>query len=233
MSYRNIIASDAAKCKLLLADIYLSINEIWEASLLYSQVEKDFKYEALGDEAKYKNALVYFYTGDYDWAKAQLDILKGSTSKLISNDAMRLSLLISDNLLFDTTGAALKMYGRASLNFEQNKLENALVILDSMNPIYLAHNIIDEVCFLQYQIYFKQKKYTDCVIALEKIINGYRYEILADEAVFKLAILNDNFLENSEKAQELYKILFTDYPGSIYVPEARTRYRKIRGDDIN
>ena len=65
--------------KLLLADIYLLKNEIWDASLLYSQVEKDFKYEAIGQEAKFRNAKLSFYAGDFAWAKTQADVLKGAT----------------------------------------------------------------------------------------------------------------------------------------------------------
>lgn len=49
-----------AELKLMLADIYLISGEIWEASLLYSQVEKDFKYEAIGQEAKFRNAKLSF-----------------------------------------------------------------------------------------------------------------------------------------------------------------------------
>jgi len=231
--YSDITQKYAAKCKLLLADIYLSMDEIWEASLLYSQVEKDYKYEALGDEAKFKNAKISFFTGDFDWSKAQLDVLKGSTSKLISNDAMRLSLLISDNLAFDTTGEALIMYGRAALSFEQNRLEASQNVLDSMTRLYEVHNIIDEVYYLQYQIYFKQQKYESCAEVLDKIVRYFSSDILADEALFKLAELYNYYLNDNKRAQELYKQLFTKYPGSIYVVESRNRFRTMRGDEIN
>ncbi len=233
ISYPGITPVNKAKCKLMLADIYLSVNEIWEASLLYSQVEKDFKYEAIGDEAKFKNAKIYFYTGDFDWSKAQLDVLKGSTSKLISNDAMRLSLLISDNLAFDTTGEALKMYGRAAMSYDQNRLEDAKVVLDSMENIYVVHDIIDEVYFLQYEISFKNQDYVVASEYLRKIIADHHYEILADEAIFRLAEIYENYLDDKEKAQEYYSKLFNDYPASIYVVESRSRYRQIRGDQIN
>ena len=226
-------SSKKAECKILLGDIYLSINEVWEASLLYSQVEKDFKYDPLGDEAKFKNARIFFFTGDFNWAKAQFDVLKGSTSKLIANDAMRMSLLISDNLLSDSTGEALKVFGRAMLNSEQKKLDEAKLVLDTMKRIYLAHSIIDEVYYLEYEVLFKQQKFTECTKPLETIVNEFPEEILADEALFKLADVYDNFLENSKKAQGLYRKLIEEYPSSIRVVDARKRFREIRGDDIN
>jgi len=229
----NLDAVDKALVKMTLANIYLSNNEIWEASLLYAQVEKDFKYEALGDEAKYKNARIFFYTGDYKWAKAQLDILKGSTSKLIANDALRLSLLISDNLAFDTVGDALQMYARASLLYEQQNLDGALQILDSMSHIYLTHNLQDENLYLQYQIYFRKQNFAQCEVVLKRINANFSNDILADESLYRLAELYDLYLDQEDKAKQLYIDLISNYPASIYVIKARERYRNIRGDVIN
>ena len=233
LTYPGMSPENKAQCKLLLADIYLSVGEIWEASLLYSQVEKDFKYEALGDEAKFKNARVYFFTGDFAWAKAQLDVLKGSTSKLISNDAMRLSLIISDNLAFDTSGQALRDYADAFLSFEQNDLDGAMRKLDSMAGIYYVHPVIDEIYFLQFRIFEKNQEYEKAAAALLKIVEDHSGEILADEAIFNLAVLYEDYLDNASKAQEYYQKLFTEYPASVYVVESRKRFRRIRGDEIN
>ena len=35
--------------------MHLLVGDIWDASLLYSQVEKDFKYEIVGQTAKFRN----------------------------------------------------------------------------------------------------------------------------------------------------------------------------------
>jgi tetratricopeptide (TPR) repeat protein len=62
-----IAGSDNAfrdKCKLDLGDIYILKNEPWEATLLYSQVEKSQKEDFLGQEAKLKNAKLHYYSGD-------------------------------------------------------------------------------------------------------------------------------------------------------------------------
>ena len=87
-----------AGCKLDLGDIYLMNNQPWDATLFYSQVEKDFPNTAIGQDAKFRNAKLAYYTGDFTWAKGQLDVLKAATSQLIANDALNLSLLISDNI---------------------------------------------------------------------------------------------------------------------------------------
>ena len=93
---------DLAECKIQYADIMLLSGNIWDALLFYSQVEKDFKEHPIGHKAKFKRAKIAYYQGDFTWAQAQLDVLKSSTSKLIANDAMDLSLLITDNYALDT-----------------------------------------------------------------------------------------------------------------------------------
>ncbi len=94
---------DKAQAKLIKGDILLFIGDVWEAVLLYGQVYSDYKNDAIGFDAKYKTAKAYYYTGDFKWAKTQLDVLKGATHKLIANDAIGLSILISDNLATDTS----------------------------------------------------------------------------------------------------------------------------------
>ena len=96
------------------------------AKLLYAQVEKAFKNDPLGHFAKFKNAKLSFYIGEFDWAKAQLDVLKAATSKLIANDALRFSVLISDNIDMDSSTVALEIYARADLLLYRNQQEVAL-----------------------------------------------------------------------------------------------------------
>jgi len=221
---------DVAKNKIELADVYLFTGEIWEASLLYSQVEKAFKYDQLGETSKFKNAKISFYTGDFGWAKTQLDALKASTSKLIANDAMQLSITITDNIGIDTTEAPLLMYAKADLLAFQNKNKEAMQMLDSLKKEYPSHTIADDILYKRYQINYKQKKYEDAAKNLQAIIDNYSYDILADDAIYQLAVLNDNQFNNKQKAAELYKKIMFDYQGSIYVVDARKRYRELRDE---
>ena len=66
----------SGKCKLDLGDIYVLKDESWEAKLLYAQVEKSYKDQPLGHEGKFRLAKVYYYNGEFELAKANLDILK-------------------------------------------------------------------------------------------------------------------------------------------------------------
>ena len=49
IALRGARRSDVAEAKIELGDIYIIQNEIWEASLLFSQVVGDFKYDELGE----------------------------------------------------------------------------------------------------------------------------------------------------------------------------------------
>lgn len=218
----------AAKAKLELADIYLFTNEIWEASLLYSQVEKDFKHDVLGEQAKFKNARISFYTGDFGWAKTQLNVLKASTSKLIANDAMQLSILITDNLSEDTLEAPLLIFAQADLLAYQNKNKQAMLLLDTLKQEYPSHKLLDDILYKRYQINYKQQNFEEAANNLQDIITSYSNDILADDAVYHLAVLNDYHFNDKEKAAELYKKLMFDYQSSVFVVDARKRYRELR-----
>lgn len=222
-----------AQCKLELGDILLMTGEIWDASLLYSQVEFDFKHDVLGNEAKFRNAKLTFYNGQFKWAQAQLDILKGSTEKLIANDAMALSLLISDNLKSSEDSTALSLYAHADLLSFKNQNEKVLLTLDSITKAYPNTSLADEILFKKYQIFLRQKKFAEAGEWLQKIIDNYSSDILGDDALFYLAQLNEKYLNNPEKAKQLYEEFLTKYPGSLFTVEARRRYRILRGDNVN
>ncbi len=226
----NATQQDIAECKIELADILLFSGEVWEATLLYSQVSKAFKNDPTGHLAKYKNAKLSYYIGEFDWAKTQLKVLKAATSKLIANDALQLSLLINDNIDMDSSTVALSFYSRADLLLYRNKDELALATLDSIFELGPYHPIYDETLYKKAEIKIKQHKYEEAVDYLNDIVENYSYDITADDALFMLAELYNWKLGDKDKAMELYKKLMMDYTGSLYTTEARKRFRALRGD---
>lgn len=232
LTYKNASAEMLAECKLELGDIYIFIGEMWEPALLYGQVDKSFKYDAIGQEAKFRNARLSFYKGEFEWAQAQLDVLKGATSKLIANDALELSLLISDNTV-DSNFVPLTMFSRADLMSFQNYDSLALLTLDSINKEFPGHSLSDDILYKKYKIANKQGNFRLAADKLEQLILNYGEDLLGDDAVFKLAELYEKKLNDSEKAKKLYQDVLLNYPASLYTVEARKRYRKMRGDGIN
>lgn len=224
--------SSIAQCKIELADILLMSGDVWEATLLYSQVDKAFKNDPLGALAKFKNAKLSFYIGEFDWAKAQLDVLKAATSKLIANDAMQLSLLISDNLDPDSSTIGLAIYARADLLVYMQKEDLALQTLDSINALDLYHPLFDEVLYKQAEIYTRKKDFATALTLFRKLYEFYPQDILADDALFQMASIQKDVFNQKEDAMNLYKELFTNYPGSVFAVDARKHFRALRGDKL-
>lgn len=229
----GISNKNKATCKLELGDVYVFKGEIWDASLLFSQVELDFKEDVLGHEAKFRNARISYYTGDFEWAQGQLDVLKASTSKLISNDAIELSLLITDNFNMDTTTVPMQMFARADLLHYQHSYDLALITLDSIVTEFPSHSLMDEIKMLKGDIYFQQADFLTAKKFYEDIVEFHFQDITADNALFKLAEMEQYIFNDNTKAMALYERLITEFPGSLFVVEARKKFRALRGDAIN
>ena len=184
----------------------------------------------IGQDAKFRNAKLAYYTGDFTWAKGQLDVLKAATSQLIANDALNLSLLITDNLVADTSGSALKMYARADLQIFAEQPEKAVQILDSIDVKYPNNSLSDDILMAKARILIQQKDYTNAIIPLKKIVDEHPFNLWADDAVFMLGDIYENRLNNKDQARIYYQKIITNYPGSLWINEARRRFRLLRGD---
>lgn len=217
-----------SQTKLELGDLLLFAGAIWDASLLYSQVEKANKNDVVGAQAKFKNAKLSYYNNDFEWAKSQLDVLRASTSKLIANDAMELSLLISDNMEEDSTFEMLSHYAAADLMLYRNQLDSAWDAFNDITIRSLSHPLLDEVLMQKAKIRMKQGRYAEADSLLQQIVDFYAEDILADDAVMMIAEMNDSQLNNIERARSYYEKLILDYPASLYVERARKRYNELK-----
>lgn len=211
------------ECKLSLGDAYLIKGEIWDAQLLYAQVDKDFAEDPLGQEAKFRNARLSYFTGDFDWAKDQLDVLKTATSQLISNNAIEQSMVIMDNTGLDSTTDALQRFADAELLFFQNRLPESLAILNLMPFQFPKHSLEDDIYLLKARIYARQGNFADAQKNYETVFTRFGGDILADNALIELARLCDFQTNEKAKAMELYKKLVFTYTGSLFTVEARKR----------
>ena len=222
-----------AYLKLALGDILVYDKKFNEALIYFSQIQQKLKNDVLGQDARYKVAQTSFYKGDFDWALTQLKVLRSSTSQLIANDAMQLSLLISDNSLEDSTQTALKKYARADFLAYQNKTDEAITALGDILENHKGEKIEDEALLKQAQLFEKQKKYEDAELNYQKIITFYGNGILADDAYYALGELYRKILNDPIKAKEQYEKIIYNYQDSYYFPEARKNFRILRGDSIN
>jgi len=227
LAMSGVTIEQISALKAELSDVYVYSGDLWEAVISYSQVIESNKATPLGDDAKFKKAKLGYYMGNFKWAKAQLDALRASTSKLIANDAMDLSLFISENLEDDSLATPLKIFARTDLHLFRNNFTEALAALDSVSKLYPDNSLIDDVDFRKAGILQKQGKYEEASVLLNSIVKDHSWEMLADDALFQLATIYENKLNRKPEAMELFKKMLTDYPGSVYVVDARAEYRKM------
>ncbi|HLU86549.1 MAG TPA: tetratricopeptide repeat protein [Taishania sp.] len=221
-----------AEIKMKLGDVHVLHGDIWEASLYYMQVDKDFKFEPIGQEARFKNARIFYYDGEFNYAQSQLDVLKQGTSKLISNDAIQLSLLITDNFGLDSNFQAMYWFAQADLLIEQHKYNQAFQLFDSIIQVYPYHSLGDEILLKKSQAMQQQGKWNDAIAYLDELLKYHGKDILADDAWFQKGEIYQNHLMDNEKAMECYKEIIFNFKGSLHVIEARKRYRELRGDKV-
>ncbi len=236
--------------KVDLADVQLYMGNVWDATLNYSQVSKDLPNDDLGNEAKFKNAKLSFYIGEFEWAKSQLDVLSSATTKLIANDAIYFSFVISDNqmeeeeedetdadttyLLFEkhSTNPPLQKYAEADFLIFQNKDDKALEKLDSVITLAPFGTLVDDALYQKALILIKRKDYLGAEALLKNVIENHGTELLADDATFTLAEVYEYYIKDLPKAMEYYQKILKEHSGSLYVVEARKRYRALRGDNV-
>ena len=219
-----------AQAKLDLGDYYLMSGEVWEATLLYSQVDKAFVEHLIGQDARFRNAKLSYFNSDFEWAQAQFDILKTSTSKLIANDALDLSIFIMDNLGLDSTTHVMSEFAAAELLIFQNKLDEAIEKLTILGNIYSEHGLKDDILYLKAKLFEKKRDYQTAATLYQEIIDTFPEEIRADNSMYNLAQLYEHQFNDAEKAKALYEKLFIDYSDSTFAIDARKRFRELRGD---
>ena len=222
-----------AYIKMALGDILVFDKKFNQALIYFTQIQKSLKNDVMGQNARYKVAQTSFYKGDFDWALTQLKVLRGSTSQLIANDAMHLSLLISDNSLEDSTQTALKKYARADLLAYQNKTQEAIESLEDILQNHKGEKIEDEALLKQGELLYSLGAYKDAEFNYIKITEFYGDGILADDAHFALGEIYRNIRNEPEKAKFHYEKIIYNYQDSYYFPKARKLFRRLRGDIIN
>lgn len=219
----NSPASSTIKSKR--ADLLAYTDNPWEATILYTQIEKANPNNDTGYEAKLKKAKLAYYQGDLMWAKAQFDAVKGATTKLISNDAIKMSHFINMNYEKEGDNSELTRLAETEYLVYKQQFSPALPILDSIignSPSGIA----DYASLLKANVLTAQHKPQDAEALLTKLKDSSEQIHIKAEAIFKLAGLKVQSADKS-KALQLYKLLVSDYTGSVYSIEAGNRYRML------
>jgi tetratricopeptide (TPR) repeat protein len=222
-----------SKAKLQLGDYLMMKGEPWESTLLYAQVGKDHKEDALGEWARYKNAQLSYFMGEFEWAQQQLKVLKAASSDMIANDALYLSILITENTPMDSNWGPLQAFASADLYFHQHKIIEATQILDSLSANFPEHPLQDDILMMQSKIAHELGNYDVAIAKLEQIYTLYKDDVLADDALWRLATIYETIKKDKANAKLYYEKIITEFPTSTYIQAARQKYKQLENALMN
>ena len=221
------------KAKIVLGDMYILKDEPWEASLLYGQVEKDEVESLIGYEAKLKNAKVFYFKGEFELCQEQLDVLKQSTSRDISNDAIELGLLLQDLLAEDTTGYFLSKFADIDLLTFQGNFPKAIDQIERLTLTISNPVVLEKLKFRLFKNFEATRQFEKALDQLDQIYKAKASNLYTDDALFYSGMIYADQLKDKEKAMPYFLSLIKEIPGSVYVADARKKLRFLRGDGVN
>lgn len=207
------------------ADLLTFMDNPWEATILYTQIEKSNPNNNVGYEAKLKKAWLAYYAGDLLWAKAQFDVLKGATSKLISNDAIQMAHFIQMNYTEEEDNEDLTRLARAEYLIFRQQNDLALATLDSLTHS-IQTGIADRAALQKSKLLHALKHTAEASDMLERLQKESQQTYIRAEAIMELAALKIE-QQDTAGARELYKLLVSEYSGSVYSVEAGRLYREL------
>ena len=225
---RGINKFDLAKIELLRADVMIFEDKIWDAALIYAKIERQNSENPLGFEAKYRKAYMAFYQHEFEWAKSQLDVLKGATAKLISNNAIEMSILLYEGWSEDdSTQLPLRLYATALQQTAQKRYNSAIEIIDLL--IDTEHSYLSvEALNLKAKILISTSKFQEAATTYEEVLAKFSNETNIDRSTFQLGKLYLSHLDNNKKAIEIFTQLLKNHPSSVYCIETRRMIQKAR-----
>ena len=231
LAINDLSKNTRSVAKLDLGDYLIMDGDIWEAALIYGQVGADEKDSPLGEMARFKNAKLFYYKGEFELAQELLNILKSATSELIANDALKISVFIQDHLDDEAQTVAMNQIADAELYFLQNQPKKAFELLDSAKSIKASESLVDDIWMLEAEYFISKKMNNQAILRLESLVSKYPKDILTDKALFLLADLYEKNPSDIEKAKEAYMKILQNFKDSVYTSESRKRIRRLRGEN--
>lgn len=233
LSKKKFSAVDMAEIHLLIGDVLVLDEKFNQALIYYTRAQKSIKNHPLSQEASFKIAKTSYYKGDFDWANTQLNVLKESTTQLMANDAMDLSLLIYDNTKDESelSEQALKLFAKGELYTFQEQSEKALAVFNEVIDKYQSTSVEDDALYKSALLLIELQKPDQAIKNLNKLIQFFPLSLLVDDAYYELGKLQEN-LSNTDAAKAAYEKVIFNHADSIRFVEARKAYRRLRGDEV-
>ncbi len=216
--------------ELKLGDYFAQDGNRWDAVVYYTRVENSNKNKSISEEARFRNAKISYFYGDFEWTKKQLEILKSATQEPIANNALELWLRIIENTPSDSDFTAMQTLAKAEWHIWMGNLDSASAKLNTIGMLTDAENpIMDDVYLIQAEIAHELGDYEKERTNLERIIEKYPDNVISDDAYYRLALLNIQEGKN-EEAKLLLEQFLLKYENSALLIEVRALLNRIRSE---
>ncbi len=214
-----------------LGEINIAKGKLDEAAKKFSAVAKSPQADAAQQtQAQFRLAELQYFQFQFDSANALLAALTQNLKADEANDALLLQNFIMENKL--SSLEALKEFARAELLFRQNKITEAVTILNGITADYANAPLCDDALLRIAEFSIFLKRYNDALTAYKKLISDYPKSIGREKIEFKIAELFHYYLNDTQQAIRYYEIILEKNPFSLFAEEARKRIRQLRGDNL-
>ncbi|MCS6896266.1 MAG: hypothetical protein NZZ60_09000 [Bacteroidia bacterium] len=217
------LISTLAQKYLLLAEAALHKGDFVQSRLYLLEIESRLPQSTWQSEVYFQLARLAYFQGEFDLAKTRLRLLKHNTQDDLSNDAIQLFWHIEDNLKPDTLITPLKLYARAEVLKLQNRHNEALRLLDSIQQTYKGHPITDDILWSKAQYFLNQRDTAQAKTYLALLADYPDTESLyRDDALYLLGEISSN----PKEALRYYERLLREVPGSLYARLTQEKLQK-------
>lgn len=217
-----------------LGDLALQQNDLSKARRYFTKVHQMLRTGELAENAQFQLALLDFYEAQFTSATARVEAMNQNTTTDVANDAIELKVLIRESVEeSDSTFTILKLYAKAKLFERQRKFSEAIPILDTLIAKGKETTLYEEALFTKANMMRKLGQQQAAIVQFEAIQRQFPSSYLADRCMFFIAEIYEQALNEKQKAIDQYAELLLKYPGSLLLPEVRSRIRKLRGDRIS
>jgi tetratricopeptide (TPR) repeat protein len=170
-------------------------------------------------------AKIKAYSGNFDQARSHLSEITQNLKDNLANDALELSLLMNTA---KNDSSNLLLFSEAELLTERMKFEDAKQKYDLISQdqrAFIFHSITK---LRSAQMEIALNNYESAMQKLISISEENEKNIYADKALYLLGNIYEFALQELPKAIDSYEKILMQFPGSIYIDNARERVLILR-----
>lgn len=213
-----------------LGKIYIINGDLEKAEESFAKIQQLNRFASAEqkDIALYNTALLKYFKGEIEKAKAAFSELSNNPNSDIANDVIRKIYIISSN---EEKVAALDLYAKAEYKEFQKKPDEAVKLLKEAARLS-GNSMLGEMALLKAaEIEFDRGNYSSSREFITELNKIFPESKNIDQRIM-LTAETFYYENNMSDALKYYTELITKYPASIHIQEARKKIRIIRKDKI-